>query len=116
VPNLQRSERVTPGETRVGTRFRFATRVAGFPIEIVDEVVQLIPDRFIAFSGVSGPHHAGSWTFQPEPDGSSTRVTYRMQFELPPGIGAMVARLVDLPRWLDDQAQGCLANLRRLLE
>jgi uncharacterized protein YndB with AHSA1/START domain len=116
VPDLQRSERLTPGETRIGTRFRFLTKIAGFPVDVTDEVVQLVPDRFIAFRGVTGPTHAGSWTFQPEGDGSQTRVTYRMQFELPPGVGPIVARMLNLEQKLDDQSRACLANLRRILE
>jgi len=120
VPDLERSERLTPGETRIGTRFRFVSRIGPIPVDVTDEVVQLVPDRHIAFRGVSGPSHAGSWSFQPEPaaDGSegATNVTYRMEFELPPGVGPIVSRMIDLPRRLDDQAQACLSNLRRILE
>ena len=116
VPDLQRSERVTPGETRIGTRFRFATRIAGFPLDVTDEVVQLVPDRLIAFRGVTGPPHAGSWSFEPQADGSATHVTYRMEFELPPGIGPFVAKMIDLDGKLNEQSRACLANLRRILE
>jgi uncharacterized protein YndB with AHSA1/START domain len=118
VPDLQRSERLTPGDTRVGTRFRFVSRIPGipFPIDVTDEVVQLVPDRFIAFRGVTGPRHSGSWTFEPEGDGSRTRVTYRMEFELPPGVGPIVARMINLEERLDEQSRACLANLRRILE
>jgi uncharacterized membrane protein len=116
VPDLQRSERLTPGETRVGTRFRFISKIAGIPIDVTDEVVQLVPERFIAFNGVTGPTHSGSWTFQPEGEGSQTHVTYRMQFELPPGVGPLVARMLNLEKRLDEQSRGCLANLRRILE
>lgn len=119
VPDLQRSERVTPGETRIGTRFRFAMQVAGIPVETTDEVTALEPDRFIAFSGIAGPPHAGSWRFEPEPGPGgteATRVTYQMQFELPPGIGGLVARFLDLPKRLDEQSRACLVNLRRMLE
>ncbi len=116
VPDLQRSERLTPGETRIGTRFRFVSKIAGIPIDVTDEVVQLVPERFIAFNGVTGPTHSGSWTFQPEGEGAQTRVTYRMQFELPPGVGPLVARMLNLESRLDEQSRGCLANLRRILE
>jgi ribosome-associated toxin RatA of RatAB toxin-antitoxin module len=115
VPDLDRSERLTPGETRVGTRFRFAIKVAGFPMDVTDEVVKLVPNRHIAFEGVSGPKHAGSWTFEPQGEGR-THVTYRMSFELPPAIGPMVAKLLDLDRRLNEQSRACLANLRRILE
>jgi hypothetical protein len=43
-------------------------------------------------------------------------VTYGMSFELPPGVGPLVARMIDLPRRMDEQSRACLANLRRILE
>ena len=122
VPDLSVSERLTPGPTRVGTRFRFVTRVPGVPIPIdsTDEVVALEPGRLIRFTSVRGVPHSGYWELEPLPpatDGTpQTRVTYAMSFELPPGLGPLVARMIDLPRRLDEQSQASLANLRRLLE
>jgi uncharacterized membrane protein len=122
VPDLSVSERLTPGPTRVGTRFRFVTRVPGVPIPIdsTDEVVALEPGRLIRFTSVRGVPHSGYWEMEPlppAPDGTpQTRVTYAMSFELPPGLGPLVARMIDLPRRLEEQSQASLANLRRLLE
>ena len=122
VPDLSRSERLTPGPTRVGTRFRFVTRIPGipFPIDTTDEVVAYEPGRLIRFTGVQGVPHAGYWKLEPlapAPDGRpQTQVTYSMSFELPPGLGPLVSRMIDLPRRLDEQSQACLTNLRRLLE
>jgi uncharacterized protein YndB with AHSA1/START domain len=113
VPDLSLSQRLTPGETRIGTRFRFVSRLAGIPVDVTDEVVQLVPERYIAFRGVTGPAHSGSWRFEPLEQG--THVTYRMEFELPPGIGLM-AKLIKLEDRLDEQSRACLANLRRVLE
>ena len=115
VPDLTLSERVTPGQTDIGTRFRFVSRLAGIPVDVTDEVVQLVPDRYIAFRGVTGPAHSGSWKFEPLEDPGHTRVTYRMDFELPPGVGLM-AKLIRLEERLDEQSRACLANLRRVLE
>jgi uncharacterized membrane protein len=122
VPDLSVSERLTPGPTRVGTRFRFVTRVPGVPIPIdsTDEVVALEPGRLIRFTSVRGVPHSGYWELEPlppAPDGApQTRVTYAMSFELPPGLGPLVARMIDLPRRLEEQSQASLVNLRRLLE
>jgi hypothetical protein len=122
VPDLLASERITPGPTKTGTRFRFSLKLPGvpFPIDITDEVVALEPGRLIRFEGVRGPRHFGYWLIEPlEPDASGrpqTRVTYSMDFELPPGIGPFLARLINLPGRLDEQSRACLANLRRILE
>jgi hypothetical protein len=122
VPDLLRSERVTPGPTRVGTRFRFVARIPGipFPMEFVDQVTELEPGRLIRFVGVEGVGHAGYWRFEPQPADEagrpSTTVTYAMQFDLPPGIGPLVARMINLPARLEEQSRACLSNLRGLLE
>lgn len=122
VPDLTVSERLTPGPTRVGSRFRFVTGVPGLPIPIdsTDEVVAYEPGRLLRFAGVKGVPHTGYWELEPlapAPDGApQTRVTYAMTFELPPGVGPFVARLIDLDRRLDEQSKACLANLRALLE
>lgn len=119
VPDLTRCERLTPGPTRPGTRFRFVMRVAGISVDATDEVVAYEPGRLIRFSGIKGVPHSGYWQLQAQPpaaDGTpQTLVTYVMSFELPPGIGPLVARMLDLPRRLDEQSRACLANLRRLL-
>jgi uncharacterized protein YndB with AHSA1/START domain len=120
VPDLTASERVTPGPTRKGTRFRFVMKVAGIPVESVDEVVQFEPGRLIRFAGVRGPKHTGYWRMEPlDPDTEGrprTRVTYAMTFDLPPALGALVSRLFNLSQRLDEQSRACLANLKRILE
>lgn len=120
VPDLSRSERVTAGPTQRGTRFQFVMRVAGIPVDVTDEVVAFDPPRVIGFRGVRGLGHSGSWTLEPLPavegEPARTQVTYRMAFEMPPGIGPLVARVMSIPARLDDQSRACLANLRRILE
>lgn len=121
VPDLLSSERLTPGATRVGTRFRFVSRLPGVPvpIDVTDEVAEYEPNRIIRFVGRSGPPHSGYWQFEAQPpeDGASrTRVTYAMQFELPPGIGALVSRMINLPERMRQQAKACLQNLRNHVE
>jgi hypothetical protein len=120
VPDLTLSERLTPGPTRQGTLFRFVTRIAGIPLESTDEVVAYEPPRLIRFVGIKGVPHAGYWELEPLPPGPDgtpqTHATYAMSFELPPGVGPLLARLIDLPWRLDEQSRACLANLRRILE
>lgn len=120
VPDLSASERVTPGPTQRGARFRFVIQFGPLPVEVTDEVTEYQPPHLIRFSGVSGVRHAGYWQLEPLPDGPAgtpqTRVTYAMSFELPPGLGPFVARMINLPARLEQQSEACLANLRRRLE
>lgn len=113
VPGCLRSERLTPGPTRVGSRFRFVVRPFAITFEVVDEVAELIPDRLIRFRSVRGVRHEGYWRLEPE-DGT-TCVTYAIESDLPPGVG-LVAGLLRLEERMERQAEDCLLNLRELLE
>lgn len=113
VPGCLRSERLTPGPTRVGTRFRFLVRPLAVAFEVVDEVVEFIPDRLLRFRSVRGVWHEGYWLLEPE-DGA-TRVTYCMDSDLPPGAG-LLAGLLRLEARIGRQAEDCLRNLRQVLE
>ena len=85
VPDLSASERLTPGPTQRGTRFRFVIQFGPLPVDVTDEVTEYQPPRLIRFSGVQGVPHAGYWQLEPLParaDGTpQTRVTYAMSFE-----------------------------------
>ena len=120
VPDLESSRRLTPGPTRNGTRFEFVVRLVVLSLRMVDEVVTCERPHLIRFTGVQGVEHSGSWRMEPlAPDSTGapqSRVTYQMSFELPPAVGPLVARMINLPQRLERQSQACLANLRRMLE
>ena len=43
-------------------------------------------------------------------------VTYRMDFTLPPGLSRLASRFFNLNALIEEQADGCLRNVRRILE
>ena len=117
VPRLASSERLTSGPTAVGTRFRFGLEFMGMVIDGVDEVVELVPDRLIRSRSVEGVTHTSSWELEPVgDDGAATMVTYRMDFTLPPGLSWLASRFFNLDALIEEQADGCLRNVRRILE
>ena len=116
VPRLAYSERLTPGPTRSGTRFRFGVKFAGVTVDSVDEVVEVVPDRLIRFRGTTSVTHTGSWQLEPVAAGEATQVTYDIDFELPAVFGPVMARLLNLRHLLEEQSQDCLQNLRLMLE
>ena len=117
VPRLASSERLTSGPTAVGTRFRFGLEFMGMVIDGVDEVVELVPDRLIRSRSVEGVTHTSSWELEPVgDDGAATMVTYRMDFTLPPGLSRLASRFFNLDALIEEQADGCLRNVRRILE
>ena len=117
VPRLASSERLTSGPTAVGTRFRFGLEFMGMVIDGVDEVVELVPERLIRSRSVEGVTHTSSWELEPVgDDGAATMVTYRMDFTLPPGLSRLASRFFNLDALIEEQADGCLRNVRRILE
>ena len=117
MPRLASSERLTPGPTAVGTRFRFGLEFMGMVIDGVDEVVELVPDRLIRSRSVEGVTHTSSWELEPVgDDGAATMVTYRMDFTLLPGLSRLASRFFNLDALIEEQADGCLRNVRRILE
>ena len=117
MPRLASSERLTPGPTAVGTRFRFGLEFMGMVIDGVDEVVELVPERLIRSRSVEGVAHTSSWELEPVgDDGAATMVTYRMDFMLPPGLSRLASRFFNIDALIEEQADGCLRNVRRILE
>ena len=117
VPRLAYSERLTSGPTAVGTRFRFGLEFMGMVVDGVDEGVAFVPDRLIRSRSVEGVTHTSSWELEPVgDDGAATMVTYRMDFTLPPGLSRLASRFFNLDALIEEQADGCLRNVRRILE
>ena len=119
VPRMVSSERLTPGPTAVGTRFRFALDLEfmGLVIDGVDEVIELVPNRLLRSRSVEGVAHTPSWELEPVGnDGAATMVTYRMNFTLPPGLSRLASSFFNLDALIEEQADGSLRNVRRILE
>ncbi|HEX2837711.1 MAG TPA: SRPBCC family protein [Phycisphaerales bacterium] len=74
IPSITRVEVLTPGPTRVGTRWR-ETRKAGPGSATVElEVTAFDPDRLMTVVGtMAGTRYTSTFAFQPVPDG--TRVS-----------------------------------------
>ncbi len=71
IPSITRVEVLTPGPTRVGTRWR-ETRKAGPGSAAVElEVIAFDPDRFMTIVGtMAGTRYTSTFTFQPIPEGT----------------------------------------------
>lgn len=117
VPRVTHSERLTPGPTVVGTRFRFNLEFMGQVVGSTDEVIELVPNRLIRSHAIQGLKHSVSWQLEPVgDDGAVTLVTYSMAFQLPPILRTLTARLFNLESLFEEQAKACLYNLRQILE
>jgi hypothetical protein len=82
------------GPFGVGSRVKMTRRVAGSERTMTNEVTGHDPPRSFAFRGVDGPIRAkGRGTVEPVGDGTSSRVTFELDFE-GHGIGKLLVPLV----------------------
>lgn len=116
LPDVVRSERLTPGPVVPGSRFRYVFRVLGRDFEIVNEITAVEPPKLIRFESVTGVSNRGQFDIC-SPDGSGlSRVTLWFAFDLPGGPIGVVARRLPITSIVDHYAQTSLTRLVRRLE
>ena len=115
IPDVSRSERITPGPARVGSRIVFAFRVAGHDFEITNEITQLREPTLVGFRAVTGVANHGHFEIQSVSPAACT-VTLHFEFELPRGPVGAIARFLPVDRMIDHFAQTSLARLVAKLE
>jgi carbon monoxide dehydrogenase subunit G len=71
-----KSEVLTPGPTRIGTRFRETFRLLGIPMKAECEVIELQPPLVLGFSGI-GKRMDYQSRFRIEPAANGSRITHR---------------------------------------
>ena len=69
-----RTDRLTDGPTRIGTRFRYSFELRGKPIDLDIEVTQHEANRRVAFKTVSDSAMRWDGVFSVEPGGTGTLV------------------------------------------
>jgi hypothetical protein len=73
--------RITDGPVGIGTRHTVARKFMGRRIELTNEYVDYVPDKFVTFTAQSGPaYFEVCYLTEPAADGS-TKLTCRMQME-----------------------------------
>jgi hypothetical protein len=115
IPDVSRSERITPGPVRPGSRIVYAFHVAGRDFEITNEITQLREPEYVGFRAVSGIVNHGYFEVTPLGPGTS-RVTLHFEFELPRGPVGALARCLPIDRIIEHYAQASLARLVVQLE
>ena len=115
IPDVSRSERITPGPVHVGSRIVFAIRVANHDFEITNEITQLREPELVGFRAVSGVSNHGHFAIQSVSPNDSV-VTLHFEFELPRGPVGALARFLPVDRIIDRYAQSSLVRLVQKLE
>ncbi len=113
-PGLVRSTVEGGGPVAAGSRVVEVRRVPGREMTYTTEITQLDPPRTLAFRGLTGAVRAnGTVTVDPVGDGSSSRVTVRLDLK-GHGLGVLVAPLARRQARTDVPAGQ--ARLKALLE
>jgi uncharacterized protein YndB with AHSA1/START domain len=113
-PGLVSSTVEGGGPIRAGSRVVEVRRVPGREVAYTGEITRLEPPRTFSFQGLTGPvRPAGTVTIDPVGDGSSSRVTIRLDLR-GHGLGVLVAPLARRRARADVPAGH--ARLKELLE
>jgi uncharacterized membrane protein len=105
-----------PPPKRIGSRFRVSCRVAGMTSTWVAEMVEMMENKKAAYRLVEGDLKRYEETSEFEPVGEETRVTFRMDYELPYGF---VGKLLDgllVNKSLRKNIQAMLERLKSNIE
>jgi len=116
LPDLLRSERLTPGPVGPGSRFLYVFRVLGRSFEIVNEVTAVEPPALIRFQAVAGVGNRGHFEIAALDGGQRSRVTLLFAFDLPSGPVGLLARHLPVAAIVDRYAQASMVRLARRLE
>lgn len=115
IPDVSRSERITPGPVHVGSRIVFAIRVANHDFEITNEITQLREPELVGFRAVTGVANHGHFEVTAVSPNVCV-VTLHFEFELPRGPVGAIARFLPVDRIIDRYAQNSLVRLVDKLE
>jgi uncharacterized protein YndB with AHSA1/START domain len=84
---IDRTEKLTPGSARVGSRYRQSRKVPRPSVETI-EIISLDPDRSFEIAGALGPFQS-RLSYEIEPIDGGTRVTNDVELDLPIPIGPL---------------------------
>ena len=114
IPGLNRIENVTPAAAGPGQTWTYEFNWFGLVISGSTRCTRLERPRLYEFETVTG--NRSTWQYGFEPDGKSTRVTLRVDYDVPENQLARFAAEGQLQAMNEQRAEETLANLKGLVE
>lgn len=114
IPGLSRIHDVKPAVTQPGQTWNYEFDWFGFVVSGDSKCTKSESPKVYEFQTLTG--NPSTWTYQIEPDGSNTRLTLAVQYEVP---GNVVARFASQPvfeKMNQDRAVEVVANIKAMLE
>jgi carbon monoxide dehydrogenase subunit G len=114
IPGLNRIENVAPAEAGPGQTWDYEFNWFGLVISGSSRCTKLERPRFYEFDTITG--NRSTWQYLFEPDGGGTRVTLRVDYDVPQSQLARFAAEGALQRMNEERATETLATLKGLVE
>jgi uncharacterized membrane protein len=114
IPGLNRIENVSSPEAAPGQTWDYEFNWFGLVISGNSRCTKLERPRLYEFETVTG--NKSTWQYRFEPDGSGTRVSLRVDYEVPENQLARFATEGTLQTMNEQRATEALANLKGLVE
>jgi uncharacterized membrane protein len=114
IPGLNRIENVSSPQAGPGQTWDYEFNWFGLVISGRSKCTKLERPRLYEFETVTG--NPSTWRYSFEPDGSATRVTLRVDYEVPDNQLARFATEGMLQSMNEERAAETLANLKGLVE
>ena len=114
IPGLNRIENVTPAAAAPGQTWTYEFNWFGLVIAGKTRCTRLERPRLYEFETETGNH--STWQYRFEPDGGGTRVTLRVDYDVPKSQLARYAAEGQLQAMNEQRAVETLSNLKGLVE
>lgn len=114
VPGLNRISNLSSPEPKQGRTWEFEFNWFGFIVSGNSQCTRYERPRTYQFQSLAGSK--STWTYKCEPNGTQTRLTLEVEYEIPQKLLARFATQRILERMNQNRAREVVANLKALLE
>lgn len=114
VPGLSRIHNVKPATTQPGQTWEYEFDWFGFVVSGNSRCTKSEPAKIHQFQTVTG--NPSTWTYLMEPDGTSTRLTLEVEYEIPGNVLARYASQPVFEKMNQDRAREIVTNVKTMLE
>jgi ribosome-associated toxin RatA of RatAB toxin-antitoxin module len=114
IPGLSRIHNVKPSTPRPGQTWEYEFDWFGLVVSGSSRCTKSEPGKLHQFQTVTG--NPSTWTYLIEPDGTNTRLTLEVEYEIPGNVLARYASQPVFEKMNQDRAREIVANVKTMLE